>query len=302
MRGAGDAYAAVTAGSNGFSLIELLVVISIIAILFVALGFSFIGWRAKYEAESDIKRIHVDLSNARVRAMQTKHTHFVNIPSGETRKYFVYSDNDPAPDGNGILDTSNDQKIVEEETKYVIVPEIRHFGFNRSGIAFHSGGMITSGKFIHIEHRAHVNKDKPRVMEQHNERMRGAMKAHDTGGFSIVELIVAMVLLLFVALAMMQTALVSTDTNARNVLRDEGVRLASRTLDELRYEPFDDLMPVFNGSSKDVDIKLRNMEVRYTVSNTVVEVTSGTSRIDVQVEWSWRGELYNTSVSTLRGE
>ena len=123
-----------------------------------------------------------------------------------------------------------------------------------------------------------------------------------SSGFSIVELMIAMVILLFVALAMMQTALVTIESNARNVIRDEGTRLASDRLNELRYVDADDLLTVYDDSTGPVDRPMRNMIVQYTVTNTVTTLaTDKAVRIDVKVEWSWRGQTFDASLSTIRG-
>lgn len=121
-------------------------------------------------------------------------------------------------------------------------------------------------------------------------------------GFSIVELMIAMVILLFVALAMMQTALVTIESNARNVIRDEGTRLASDRLNELRYVDADDLLTVYDGSTGPEDRQMRNMTVQYTVTNTVTMLaTDKAVRLDVKVEWTWRGQTFDASLSTIRG-
>jgi prepilin-type N-terminal cleavage/methylation domain-containing protein len=53
-------------------------------------------------------------------------------------------------------------------------------------------------------------------------------------GMSLVEVMVALVVLLFVSLALMQTALVSIDANMRNSIRDEAVSVAQTRLTEAR--------------------------------------------------------------------
>lgn len=93
--------------SRGITLIELIIVISIISILVVALGFSFQGWMGGYKIESQVKEMHADLMNARVRAMQRNRNHFVYFPN--TTSYTIYDDDsngtNKVPDGDGTLQT-----------------------------------------------------------------------------------------------------------------------------------------------------------------------------------------------------
>lgn len=91
-------------GSSGITLIELIVVISIIGILIAALGFEFTDWRGKYKVESQIKEMYIDLMNAKARAMQRNRVHFVNL---YTTQYIIREDIDPWPDGDGAQ-TAND--------------------------------------------------------------------------------------------------------------------------------------------------------------------------------------------------
>lgn len=75
---------------NGVTLIELIVVISVIGILIIALGFSFQGWMGKYRVESQAKEMYTDLMNARVRAMQMNRAFFADFPT--TTSYRIRED------------------------------------------------------------------------------------------------------------------------------------------------------------------------------------------------------------------
>lgn len=77
--------------NDGVTLIELLIVVSIIGILAVALGFSFQGWMGNYRIESQTKNIYADLMDARTRAMTRNRMYFVQL---NTANYSVYEDTD----------------------------------------------------------------------------------------------------------------------------------------------------------------------------------------------------------------
>src|SRR4030043_1106571 len=86
--------------SKGFTLIELIIVISIIGILAIALGISFQGWIGRYKIESEFKEMYVDLMNAKTRAMSRNRTHFVTLT---TTQYTIWEDINTWPNGDGLL-------------------------------------------------------------------------------------------------------------------------------------------------------------------------------------------------------
>lgn len=83
---------------RGVTLIELLVVISVIGILAVALGFSYVGWQGRYKVEKAIKEIHTDLMTARSMAMTRNRDYFVTFPA--VTSYSVIAD----ADDDGVAD------------------------------------------------------------------------------------------------------------------------------------------------------------------------------------------------------
>ena len=60
-------------------------------------------------------------------------------------------------------------------------------------------------------------------------------------GVTLVEVMIALVILLVVFMGLIQASLLSIENNATTALRDEAVRLASDTVTALRTSPFDDL-------------------------------------------------------------
>lgn len=121
------------AKENGVTLVELIIVISIIGILVIALGFSFEGWMGKYKVESQMKEMHIDLMNTRANAMSRSRVHFVTLT---TASYTVYADTNPAPDGNGALETAApaDTQLLQRTLNYPItITTAATINFNTKG-------------------------------------------------------------------------------------------------------------------------------------------------------------------------
>lgn len=131
----------------------------------------------------------------------------------------------------------------------------------------------------------------------------------DNRGVSMAEMLVAMVVLLFVSMAMMQVALVSIESNTNNLLRDEGTRLAERTMNELRSLTASERDAILNGVAAGgskvhfngiINTTVRRKPVGFTVTSTLTDIEeTGFDQVDVQVQWEWKGKTYNTALSTL---
>ena len=90
---------------SGVTLVEMLVVISIISIIAISTAFSFQGWMGKYKIESQTKDLYVELMDARLSAIENKRTHFVILQ--DATSYTFYEDDSnggmKVPDGDNIL-------------------------------------------------------------------------------------------------------------------------------------------------------------------------------------------------------
>ncbi|MFZ3064117.1 MAG: prepilin-type N-terminal cleavage/methylation domain-containing protein [Nitrospirota bacterium] len=105
--------------NRGITLIELIVVISIITILVIAAGITIPGLVGKYNIENQVKIVQADLMSARVRAMENNRVHFVTLTA---TGYAIYEDTSPIPDGNGTLETAADNRMTQRafDTRYPI--------------------------------------------------------------------------------------------------------------------------------------------------------------------------------------
>ena len=126
----------------------------------------------------------------------------------------------------------------------------------------------------------------------------------DKKGMTLVEVLIALVVLLLVSLAMMQTALVSIDSNMRNVLRDEAVSIAEMGMSEARNTSFSSLSP--GPSSTSVLRNFRNIaSFPYTVARTVTDLNVDNKQVNIAVTWEWKentvanGNPYTHSITTI---
>lgn len=125
--------------NDGMTLIELSVVVAVICMLCSALAFSFEGWKRGYDVESQIKKIHLDLMNARARTIQKNRMHFVDLTATQ---YTIYEDK-PLPDGDGIPDPAVDGipgpvSQIDLDPRYPVTwsdPGVTRIEFNIKGLS-----------------------------------------------------------------------------------------------------------------------------------------------------------------------
>jgi prepilin-type N-terminal cleavage/methylation domain-containing protein len=87
----------------GITLIELVVVMSVIGILTVALGFEYYDWGKKFAAEKITKELYTDMMHARMMAITRSREHYVILGA---RSYSVVEDTNDNGDydvGDAVL-------------------------------------------------------------------------------------------------------------------------------------------------------------------------------------------------------
>jgi Tfp pilus assembly protein PilV len=116
-------------------------------------------------------------------------------------------------------------------------------------------------------------------------------------GLTLVEVMIAFLVLLITSLALMQTALVSISSNMQNVLRDEAVRIAEMRINDARSAPFDSVTS--DVPSVPVTSTLKNVNETFTTTMTVSQPATDIKQIAVTVTWPWKGVTYTHSASTI---
>lgn len=115
-------------------------------------------------------------------------------------------------------------------------------------------------------------------------------------GFTLIEVMIAIIILMFGMLVLLNTAAVVMEKNLENILRDEAEKIAESTMNQLRSIPFANLA----GSSATENRNVRGVVTAYTVT-TQIDTSPGpdTSIVQVIVNWTYKGRPKNHVVSTL---
>jgi prepilin-type N-terminal cleavage/methylation domain-containing protein len=83
---------------QGFTIIELLIVVAVVGILAIALGFTYEGWMGRYKVEKATKDLYSDLMTARVNAMTRQRTFFITLNAANYSMSADANDNDISDD------------------------------------------------------------------------------------------------------------------------------------------------------------------------------------------------------------
>ena len=138
-------------------------------------------------------------------------------------------------------------------------------------------------------------------------------------GVSLVEVMIALVVLLLVFMGLLQSALLGIDSNMRNILRDEAVNVTTMRMEEARSMPFDEVIndietnavnlpscgnsPVNDTGPYPVGLErnFRNIQnFPFGTRRTVNDLNADTKRIEIVVRWEYKNECFTHSATTLR--
>lgn len=102
---------------KGFTLVEVITVMTLMAVIMAMAGIAYNRWINRYKVESQMKEMYADLMSARVNAMSKNRMYFVVFPAaaGITR-YTIYEDTNDVPNGNCTLETGtpSDRQVIQK--------------------------------------------------------------------------------------------------------------------------------------------------------------------------------------------
>lgn len=131
--------------------------------------------------------------------------------------------------------------------------------------------------------------------------MKQPMLLQNNRGFSLIEVMVAFVILIIGLLGLLQAVNVAMLHNLQNQMREEAVSIASSVVHEMRNRPFGTAPnPVYEVSSK----KIRGVNAKYSVLEAVEDASTGVTvvshKYQVKVDWQLKGQTFTHTAVTVR--
>jgi type IV pilus assembly protein PilV len=135
------------------------------------------------------------------------------------------------------------------------------------------------------------------------------MLPKNSNGFTMVEVMVATVIILVGLLGLLQAVNLAMETNLRNQLRDEAIYVGERVINEQRGRGFDSISTTT--VTTQVPSRIRGSTRTYSVTRSATVLsTTGTpaqpdvKRLQVVVNWTYRKVAYENrvaaTISTIR--
>ena len=118
--------------------------------------------------------------------------------------------------------------------------------------------------------------------------------SHAARGFTLVEVLVAMLVLLLGMLGSLVGVIAAGDYNLGNALRNEAVKIAQEQLENTRVGRYDLIAP----ASFQIQRQLRKNPQTFQVTTTVT--TNDTLRqVNVNVQWTYKNRTHSYSAETI---
>lgn len=126
---------------------------------------------------------------------------------------------------------------------------------------------------------------------------------HDKKGFTLIEVMVAILIMMVGVLGLLSTMNVAMKHNVENQRREEVVRVAEEIMNDMRTRQFNfqNIDPSFNPMTT-VTSKLRSSPVTYGVIRRPTTISPGvTDQYQVDVRWAYKNYSALHTIVTIRG-
>lgn len=123
----------------------------------------------------------------------------------------------------------------------------------------------------------------------------------NNSGFTLIELMVGMVIMMVGLLGLLNTVNVALVHNLSNQLRNDAVQVADEQMVLEMAKPFNlistNATPNQNYVSRKIYSSFKNYS--YSIVKTGSNVSDNTKSVVMQVNWKYKGQSYNHSISSL---
>lgn len=120
---------------------------------------------------------------------------------------------------------------------------------------------------------------------------------NNKNGFTLIEFLVAIVILMVGLLGMLQSINVAMDTNLQNVFRTEAVTIVEDRMMQKRAKAFDSLTTGTKISN--VQSNIRGIMKNYSVWETISQPTNNSKQISIDISWSKKKNRYTHSAASV---
>lgn len=131
------------------------------------------------------------------------------------------------------------------------------------------------------------------------------LKSNDSG-FTLVEVLVAIVILMVGLLGVMQSLNLAIATNLQNEMRTQGTMIGESQMAKIKSLPFDRITGA-DERSFTMPVNMRSTIINYTVTKKVdsippLAISPTMKRVNVGVSWTHRGNNHDYVVSGVVAE
>ncbi|MDA8424266.1 MAG: prepilin-type N-terminal cleavage/methylation domain-containing protein [Nitrospiraceae bacterium] len=118
----------------------------------------------------------------------------------------------------------------------------------------------------------------------------------DNRGMTLIEVLIAFVLVAITAAALMKTTLLAMNVNVINEMRDEAVNVAEQQMNDLRNTPF---VSLSTGTEPPITRSIRGITCSYSPQVTVTDINDQSKEVSLTISWSYRSQQYQHTIATV---
>lgn len=128
--------------------------------------------------------------------------------------------------------------------------------------------------------------------------VKPAKSQSSSHGFTLVEVMVAILILTVGLLGLLQLTITASEQNLRNAFRTEAVQISEERLLSRRVQPFDNITGGLK--SQQVASRLRGFTMNYTVERSYTDLSPDSKQLIVTVRWNYKNNPYSHEVRSVR--